>query len=126
MATLADFSGATLPKDRVFDGHSLGPVLRGEKAQHRDWIYSHLDDGRILRDSRWLLEIEKVGKGERFYDCGQSRDGTGYKDVTRSTDPDVKAARARFAGILASMPEPKARPDAERPVGKAQRKRKGK
>ena len=126
MATLADFSGATLPKDKVFDGHSLGPVLRGEKAQHRDWIYSHLDDGRILRDSRWLLEIEKAGKGERFYDCGESRDGTGYKDVTHSTDPEVKAARARFAGILASMPEPKPRAGAERPAGKTQRKEKRK
>jgi arylsulfatase A len=125
MPTLADFSGATLPKDEVFDGHSLGPVLRGEKAKHREWIYSHLDDGRVLRDSRWLLEIPKGGKGEQFFDCGESRDGTGYKDVTHSTDPEVKAARARFAGILASMPEPKPRPDVERPAGKAQRKGKG-
>jgi arylsulfatase A len=122
MATLADFSGATLPTNTVFDGHSLGPVLRGEKAQHRDWIYSHLDDGRILRDSRWLLEIEKAGKGERFYDCGESRDGTGYKDVTHSTDAEVKAARARFAQILASMPEPKPRPGVERPAARKQKK----
>lgn len=109
MATLADFSGAELPKDRLFDGHSLGPVLRGEKEQHRDWIYSHLDDGRVLRDTRWLLEIAKGGRGEKFFDCGESRDGTGYKDVTNSDDPEVKAARARFAEILASMPEPKPR-----------------
>jgi arylsulfatase A len=112
MPTLAEFSGATLPKDVIFDGHSLAPVLRGQKAKHRDWIYSHLDDGRVLRDSRWLLEIERGGKGERFFDCGDSRDGTGYKDVTGSTDPEVKAARARFAKILASMPVPKPRPDA--------------
>lgn len=109
MATLADFSGAELPKDRPFDGRSLGPVLRGEKEQHRDWIYSHLDDGRVLRDTRWLLEIAKGGRGEKFFDCGESRDGTGYKDVTNSDDPEVKAARARFAEILASMPEPKPR-----------------
>ena len=107
MPTLADFSGATLPRDIPFDGHSLGPVLRGEKETHRDWIYSHLDDGRVLRDSRWLLEIAKAGKGEKFFDCGESRDGTGYKDVTTSADPEVKAARERFAAILASMPEPK-------------------
>ncbi|MBM3891473.1 MAG: hypothetical protein FJ388_20365, partial [Verrucomicrobia bacterium] len=109
MATLADFSGAELPKDHPFDGHSLGPVLRGEKEKHRDWIYSHLDDGRVLRDSRWLLEIAKAGKGEKFFDCGESRDGTGYKDVTSSTDSEVKAARARFAEILAKMPDPKPR-----------------
>ncbi|MCL4439878.1 MAG: sulfatase-like hydrolase/transferase [Firmicutes bacterium] len=109
MPTLAEFSGAKLPKDQPFDGHSLGPVLRGEKEKHRDWIYSHLDDGRVLRDQRWLLEISPNGKGEKFFDCGQSRDGTGYKDVTGSTDPEVKAARERFAAILASMPEPKPR-----------------
>jgi arylsulfatase A len=109
MPTLAEFSGAELPKNRPFDGHSLGPVLRGEKEKHRDWIYSHLDDGRVLRDSRWLLEIPKGGKAAKFHDCGESRDGTGYKDVTNSTDPEVKAARARFADILARMPEPKPR-----------------
>ena len=70
MPTLADYSGAKLPADVPFDGYSLGPVLRGEKEKHRDWIHSHLDDGQILRDSRWLLEIAKGGRGERFYDCG--------------------------------------------------------
>jgi arylsulfatase A len=109
MPTLAELSGAELPKNKTFDGHSLGPVLRGEQEKHRDWIYSHLDDGRILRDRRWLLEIPKGGKGEKFFDCGESRDGTGYKDVTGSTDPVVKAARERFATILASLPKPKPR-----------------
>ena len=107
MPTLADYGGATLPKDVPFDGHSLAPVLRGEKETHREWIYSHLDDGRVLRDSRWLLEISKGGKGEKFFDCGESRDGTGYKDVTSSIDAEAKAARARFASILETMPEPK-------------------
>jgi hypothetical protein len=107
LPTLAEFSGAKLPQDRPFDGHSLGPVLRGEKAKHRDWIYSHLDDGRVLRDTRWLLEIGKGGQGEKFYDCGDSRDGTGYRDVTHSDAPEVRAARASFATILATMPEPK-------------------
>lgn len=111
LPTLAEVSGAYLPRDRPFDGHSLVPVLRGKKESHRDWIYSHLDDGRVLRDSRWLLEIARHGKGEKFFDCGDSRDGTGYKDVTDSTDPAVVAARARFAEILAAMPEPKPRDD---------------
>ncbi|MHB1177721.1 MAG: sulfatase-like hydrolase/transferase [Daejeonella sp.] len=121
MPTLAELSGAELPKDQPFDGHSLVPVLRGEKEKHRDWIYSHLDDGRVLRDQRWLLEISPDGKGEKFFDCGQSRDGKGYKDVTGSTDPEVKTARARFAAILASMPEPKPRYDA--PQGKKKKKK---
>ena len=36
---------------------------------------------------------------------------------------DVKAARARFARILASMPEPKPRPEAEPRATKMQRKK---
>ena len=112
MPTLAELSGATLPKDQPFDGHSMLPLLRGEKNQYRDWIYSHLDDGRVLRDSRWLLEIAPGGKGEKFFDCGESRDGTGYKNVTDSTEAEVKAAREKFAGILAAIPEPKPRADA--------------
>ncbi len=111
MPTLAEISGAALPKDRPFDGRSLMPVLRGETTKHRDWIYSHLDDGRVLRDSRWLLEIAAAGKGEKFFDCGESRDGTGYKDVTDSTDSEVKAAREKFTRILATIPEPKPHAD---------------
>lgn len=124
MPTLAEYAGAELPKDIPFDGHSLGPVLRGEKEKHRDWIYSHLDDGRILRDTRWLLEIPKGDKPERFFDCGESRDGTSYKDVTTSGDPEVKAARERFAAILASMPEPKPREGAAQTKGKRKQNRK--
>jgi hypothetical protein len=127
MPTLAEISGAELPKDVPFDGYSLLPVLRGEKERHRDWVYSHLDDGRVLRDSRWLLEIAKAskgGKGERFFDCGESRDGSGYKDVTNSTDPEVVAARKNFAEILATLPEPKPNSDEEpRPAAKASRQK---
>ena len=106
MPTLAEFSGASLPKDRVFDGKSLVPVLRGEQSRHREWIYSHLDDGRILRDAHWLLEVDKGGKGERFYQCGDNRDGNGYRDVTKSSEENVVEARKRFDAILASMPKP--------------------
>jgi hypothetical protein len=42
----------------------------------------------------------------RFFDCGDSRDGTGYRDVTDSTDPDVLAAKKRFKQILADKPLP--------------------
>jgi arylsulfatase A len=123
MPTLAEFSGAALPKDRPFDGKSLGAVLRGEAVKHRDWIYSHLDDGRILRDSRWLLQIPREGAPWQFFDCGQSRDGTDYRDV--SSDPEVKSARERFASILATLPEPKPR-EGVTPPAAPKTKKKGK
>lgn len=110
MVTLADVSGATLPADIPFDGESLLPVLRGQQAAHRDWIYSHLDDGRILRDAHWLLEIPKGGGQERFFYCGENRDGSSYQDVTKSTTPEVVDARKRFDDILSSIPKPTPNP----------------
>lgn len=109
LPTLAQLAGAQLPNDQPFDGKSLVPLMLGEAATHREWIYSFLDDGRILRDDRWLLEIPGKGKPERFFDCGESRDGSGYKDVSGAATGDAAAARQRFARILGEMPEPKPR-----------------
>ena len=72
--------------------------------------------GRVIRMSKrstlktWLLEIDRTTHAERFFDCGASRDGSGYRDVTDSTDPEVRAARGRFAAILATSPEPSPAP----------------
>lgn len=105
MPTLAELSGAELPKGVEIDGKSFAPVLRGESEGVRDWIFSYLDVKRMLRDKRWLLE----GDG-RFYDCGDSREGKGYRDVTDSKDAEVVAARARFDKLLEKLPGPKPLP----------------
>jgi len=106
LPTLAELTGARPPAGHVLDGRSFAPQLRGEKGNPREWIFSYLAYERMLRDRRWLLE----GDG-KFYDCGDSRDGSGYKDVTASSDPTVKAARARFAKILEGLPAPPEDPD---------------
>lgn len=126
MPTLAEISGAKLPADRPFDGFSLVPVVTGKQARHRDWIYSHLDDGRVLRDERWLLELPQGGGPEKFYDCGTSRNGQGYQNVTNLQSADVQQARARFAEILAKIPQPKPRGGTANeppPKGAAKKKR---
>jgi arylsulfatase A len=99
--TLAEFGGAALPRDRPLDGHSLAPILTGKPGPRREWVFSYLLDKRVLRDRRWLLE----GDG-RFFDCGDSRAGTGYRDLTASRDPEVLAARLRFEKILQDLPAP--------------------
>ena len=115
MPTLAGLAGAQLPSDKTFDGRSMLPLLRGETVRHREWIYSFLEDGRILRDDRWLLEVPGKGEPERFFDCGQSRNGRDYRQVSPTENAEAEAARGRFARILAAMPEPRPRPDAGRP-----------
>jgi arylsulfatase A len=101
LPTLTDLAAADLPSGYVVDGHSFAPFLLGKSYKQREWIFSYLADKRMLRDRRWLLE----GDG-RFYDCGSSRDGTGYRDVTNSNDPEVIAAWKRFAAILTDKPAP--------------------
>lgn len=110
LPTLADFAGATVPKDHPLDGRSLAPVLRGETTAHRDWIFSFRNRGRLLRDARWLLELDVERGQERFFDCGESRDGSGYQNVTDSKAPEVRAARARFDRILKNLPGPENHP----------------
>ncbi|MCK6483900.1 MAG: sulfatase-like hydrolase/transferase [Phycisphaerae bacterium] len=100
LPTLADVAGAPLPTDRRFDGRSFAWQLNGHTGAPREWIFSYLDDRRMLRDRRWLLE----GTG-RFFDCGDRREGRdAYTEVTDSSDPEVVAARRRFATILETLP----------------------
>ena len=101
LPTLAELARVRLPKDYVIDGHSFARLLLGRSYEPREWIFSYLADKRMLRDKRWLLE----GDG-RFYDCGSSRDGTGYRDVTNSKELEALAARKRFARILTDKPAP--------------------
>ncbi len=124
MPTLADFAGAKLPDGRLIDGRSLAPLLRGEKFTPREWCFAFLGEKRILRTKRWLLENNSPQQFGTLYDCGTSRDGTAYRDVTRSTDPEVLAVRKRFGEILKKLPAPIVGPDAPAEKRKKSRKKK--
>lgn len=104
--TLVDLAGGKLSEDHVVDGRSFGALLRGKEGPTREWIYSYLGGRQILRTKRWLLEDNGPGHPGRLFDCGESRDGTGYKDVTNSKDPEVLAIKKRFKEILADKPLP--------------------
>lgn len=108
--TLADLAGAPLPADRPIDGRSFAPLLLGKPYEPRPWIYSYLGPQRVVRTPRWLLEDNSPAHFGRLYDCGTSRDGSGYRDVTDSTDPEVVAARKELEAILADKPVPEAEP----------------
>ena len=97
---------------RRLDPGTAGATLFLSASRRSSWRCSSRSASPGCRDTRWLLEIASGGKGEKFFDCGESRDGTGYKNVTDSTDSEVKAAREKFAQIVATIPEPKAQADA--------------
>ena len=122
--TLVELAGGSLPEGHVIDGKSLAPTLRGESGEHRPWTFSYLGPGRVLRTRRWLLEDEGNGAA-RFIDCGDSRDGSGYRDVTASSDPAVVAARRELESILKDLPGPEGHPGLRLPGAEGQ-KAKGK
>jgi arylsulfatase A-like enzyme len=128
--TLVELAGAKLPEGHVIDGKSLATTLRGEGKPHRDWVFSYLGPGRLIRDQRWLLEVPGRGQPERMYDCGQSRTAVGYKDVSDSTDAEVVAARQRLHAVLKDLPGPEGHEGLKLPApgedGKAKGKGKGK
>lgn len=106
LPTLVELAGAKLPTDRPIDGRSYAAFLRGTTDATRDWIFAFQADRRILRTQRWLLEDNSPLHAGQLFDCGDRRDGTGYKDVTGSTDPQVVAAQAKFNALLKDLPAP--------------------
>lgn len=106
LPTCCEVSGIELPKDHVIDGVSFASYLRGDKTPKREWIYQYLGGGRVVRTKRWLLESNTMQSFGQLYDCGESRNGEGYKDVTESTDPEVEAAKELMRKILSDKPVP--------------------
>jgi arylsulfatase A len=131
--TLMEFAGAAVPAKHVVDGRSLAPFLRGERDTAREWIFAYQADRRILRTDRWLLEDNSPRHYGKLFDCGTSRNGTGYRDVTNSNDAGVMAARVYFDQLLANLPAPlldhdgapneKNDPEAKRAKRKANKKK---
>ena len=103
---ICDVAGIKLPKDHIIDGVSFAPYLRGEITPLREWIYAYLGTKRVVRTKRWLLENNSMTEFGQLYDCGDSRNGSGYKNVTKSTDAEVVAARELMNEILADKPVP--------------------
>ncbi len=124
LPTLVYFAGAKLPDGRPIDGHSLAPLLLGEKYTPREWIFSYISNWRILRTKRWLLEGNSPDLFGRLYDCGDSRNGEGYQDMTDSTDPEVLAIKKQFDEILVEKSVPVLQE--EGPDGSAKKKWAGK
>lgn len=110
LPTLVELAGADLPRGHIVDGRSIAPILRGERANSRDWIYSYIGNRRIVRTRRWLLEDNTPQDFGRLYDCGDSRDGSGCREVTDSSDAEVLKARRMMQEILADKPVPEIDP----------------
>ncbi len=106
LPTICEVAGIALPKGHIIDGVSLVPYLQGDTTPLRDWIYAYLGTQRVVRTKRYLLENNSMTDFGQLYDCGDSRDGSGYVEITRSQTPEATAARLLMKEILADKPVP--------------------
>jgi len=107
MPTLVELAGASLPADHPIDGRSFAPILAGDTSAAREWIYAYLGDRRVVRTKRWLLENNGPGHRGQLFDCGDCRDGSAYREVTDSEEPQVQRAWQQMERILADKPVPR-------------------
>jgi arylsulfatase A len=95
--TFAELAGVALPKDKVLDGRSLAPQIRGERGNPRDHVFMELAREWWVRSDGWKLNQ----KGELF---DMSKAPFEEKLVAASADTDAsKAARAQLTAMLAKL-----------------------
>jgi arylsulfatase A len=91
LATFAELTGGTLPKDTIFDGHSFAPLLRGESSSPREWVYNQLAAMWYVRDVQWKLNE----KGELF-----DMSGAPFTETLVTGD---HPARTKLSAVLAKL-----------------------
>jgi len=108
MPTFAEAAGAELPADRVIDGVSFLPLLRGEKGNPREWVFCHYwgfgrrkaDASSFARDQRY-----KVYDNGRFYDV-QTDPKEQAPLKHRDLDDDAKRTKAKLKQVIAETMKP--------------------
>jgi len=95
--TFAELAGATLPKDKLLDGRSFAPQIRGTRGNPRDHVFMELAREWCVRSDGWKLNQ----KGELF---DMSKAPFEEKLVATSADTDAsKAARTQLTAALAKL-----------------------
>ncbi len=101
--TFVELARTKAPDSLNLDGRSLVPLLKGEDAGQRKWLYSQLGKSRVVRDRRF-----KLNSDGGFFDLQE--DPLERRDLRGSTQADIVAARGKLGRVLNSFP-----PDADAP-----------
>jgi hypothetical protein len=91
LTTFAELSGGTLPKDTIFDGHSMAEQLRGEAGTPREWVFNQLAAMWYVRDAKW-----KLNEKNELYDMSEAP----FAEKLVTGD---HPARAKLAAVLAKL-----------------------
>ena len=107
LPTLVEVAGGTTPKD--IDGSSFAGVLRGQKKEHRERIFTaHSGDGRMniyptrsvrTADWKYIRNLHPEYYYTTHVDLAQANDGPGYFGSWQEkakTDPKAAAVLKRY------------------------------
>ena len=97
LPTFAEIAGASLPEQRVLDGKSLLPQIKGGKESARTWVFTQLGAHWHVRDAGWKLDEA----GQLFDMKNAPFEETAVP--ASSTDAAAVAARQRLSGVLAEL-----------------------
>ena len=107
LPTLAELAEATVPSDRVIDGHSFADSLLGRSAQSREWVYTLWRDRSWVRDEDWKL----YNDGELYH---MRRDESEKHPVEPGRDTaESSAARRKLQAVFDRL-GPGAKPGPQR------------
>ncbi|MFM8903845.1 MAG: sulfatase-like hydrolase/transferase [Opitutia bacterium] len=97
LPTLAEAGGAPLPKDRVLDGRSLLPLMKGAGPSPRQWAFCQLSNSYYVREAQWKLD-----QSGKLFDMKDAPFREIPVDVA-AAGKEAVAARARLAAALATL-----------------------
>jgi len=97
LPTFAEIAGAPLPQNRVIDGKSLLPQIKGETKSPRTWAFTQIGESYHVREAGW-----KLNQSGQLFDMKNAP----FEEIpvpADSNDAAAVAARARLTAALAEL-----------------------
>lgn len=97
LPTFAEIAGAPLPGNRVIDGKSLLPQIKGDTKSPRTWAFTQLGENFHVREAGW-----KLNQASQLFDMKNAP----FEEIpvpADSKDTAAVAARQRLSAALAEL-----------------------
>ncbi len=97
LPTFAEIAGAPLPENRIIDGKSLFPQIKGETKSPRTWAFTQLGENYHVREAGW-----KLNQAGQLFDMKNAP----FEEIpvpADSKDAAAMAARQRLSAALAEL-----------------------
>ena len=97
LPTFAEIAGAPLPENRVIDGKSLLPQIKGDTKSPRTWAFNQLGGNYYVREAGW-----KLNQAGQLFDMKNAP----FEEISvaaDSKDAAAIAARQRLSAALAEL-----------------------